>query len=119
MLTTLTPSALVTEMEVRMTKQHEFALITWIDSQVASSGWKFTSDLDDVKCLNIKSSGFIVFETDEQITLAPHFGEEEDGDHQISGAMIIPKVAITKRKDFYFEEMLGTPVVCDLISGDA
>lgn len=69
--------------------------IEWVDSTSLYGGvWKNIGDIDAMKgpC-TITSIGFLLKETKDYVSIAAHVS-----DSQVSGDMIIPKVAITKRK---------------------
>ena len=72
-------------------------LIEWVDSALDRHGWK---SLDEItaRAPIVRSVGFVVRETAEQIVLMPHLVEAQEGiEGQGCGEMTIPVVAIRTR----------------------
>ncbi len=71
--------------------------IEWIDSH-SGRGWR---NVDDIKptCapLPCRSVGWVLQETKEAITLAPHVAGNDTIVEQACGDMTIPKKAVTRR----------------------
>lgn len=69
--------------------------IEWIDS-CGPDGWTRTSEVETspVVC---RSVGWIIAESEEAMTIAPHLGPDSE-DPQCNGAITIPKVCVTKRR---------------------
>jgi hypothetical protein len=67
--------------------------LEWVDSSGSTDGWYHLKDFEPnlVWC---KSVGWVVYETDEYITVLPHMGDESQG----RGELTIPVCAIKKRK---------------------
>lgn len=66
-------------------------LAEWVDSSTRSR-WHALSDHDESDVTHIFSVGFLIAETVDSITLAPHLSAEEGGD--VDGCMTIPRVCI-------------------------
>jgi hypothetical protein len=70
--------------------------VKWVDSYGVSSGWE---DISDYKAdiLKIESVGFVIYEDEDVIALAPNYGEEtEHTPKQANGIMVIPKACVIK-----------------------
>lgn len=68
--------------------------INWVDS-VRASDWALLEDIDD-KPLDCVSVGFLIKETDEQITIAQNYGIKPE---QVCNLMTIPRCSIRDIKE--------------------
>ena len=73
-------------------------LIEWQDSRGVSAQWQFISTVKDDNLCICNSVGWVIKESKECVTIAPHIGIEIDGDNQVCGEMHIPKRSILKMK---------------------
>ncbi len=77
--------------------------IEWVDSS-GPSGWTEASAVQN-KCERIRSVGWILFESDEVLTIAPHVSYEQE-DPPCTGIITIPKQCIVKMRKVKWERML-------------
>jgi hypothetical protein len=77
----------------------ELAYIKWVDSFGVSSSWG-TLEPEHCKPIYCESIGYVVFENDEIVTVAPHrtLPHPSQPDMHYCGDMTIPKVAVVERK---------------------
>ena len=68
--------------------------INWVDS-VRASDWTLLEDVDD-KLLDCVSVGFLIKETNEQITIAQNYGIKPE---QVCNLMTIPRCSIRDIKE--------------------
>ena len=68
--------------------------INWVDS-VRASDWELLEDVDN-KLLDCVSVGFLIKETDEQITIAQNYGIKPE---QVCNLMTIPRCSIRDIKE--------------------
>ena len=73
--------------------------INWVDS-VRASDWTLLEDIDD-KPLDCVSVGFLIKETDEQITIAQNYGIKPE---QVCNLMTIPRCSIKDIKELKEEK---------------
>ena len=72
--------------------------VKWLDSRGATDHWIRIEDLAENHALEMTSVGFIIFENEIEIQIAPHIGIEENFEKtQVCGVMTIPKIAIKQR----------------------
>jgi hypothetical protein len=79
-------------------KDKRLVLVEWVDSG-EGRGWTPIEDIvrEPMVC---RSVGWLIHETEKGITVAAHYGSEEDGrSPQVCGDMLIPKVAVLSVKD--------------------
>jgi hypothetical protein len=69
--------------------------VEWIDSSGAN-GWNRVSETPQAP-ERIRSIGWVIAESDESITIAPHMTTDQD-DQNCMGALTIPKACIQRRK---------------------
>jgi hypothetical protein len=69
-----------------------------LDSRGVGSQWTSMHDLQHEPC-RCDSVGWLIYEDDEVIELAPHRTDIEHGDEmQVCGEMVIPRVCILERR---------------------
>jgi hypothetical protein len=74
----------------------ELTLLEWVDSLGCPQGWQLLEDTKAV-FVRIQSVGWVIDETSEAITLAPHLGFIGEEPNQAQGIMTIPKRCISSR----------------------
>jgi len=68
--------------------------IEWLDASSLTGGvWHSNEDAKDLEVITVTSVGFVVAETKDSITLAPHISTDE-----VCGDLCIPKCAIKKKR---------------------
>lgn len=70
--------------------------ITWVDSCGPPDIWNPVEVILEIRVVRVKSAGWVLHENKKQITLAGTIASNG----QVGGIIIIPKVAIRKRKDY-------------------
>jgi hypothetical protein len=71
--------------------------VWWVDS-ASTEGWIRIEAAKELECLQVVTIGFLVVETDTELTIASAWAMTEAGEQeQVSGMITIPKVAIQHR----------------------
>jgi hypothetical protein len=79
-------------------KQHDLALIEWLDSVQPISHWMLLSDAPVPEIIQCVSVGWVIAETKDVLMLAPNIGDiQSGGTAQASGIIRIPTAAVTRR----------------------
>jgi hypothetical protein len=76
------------------------AYVRWIDSFGVSPGWG-SLDPENCKPIYCESVGYVIFEDDEIVTVAPHrtLPHPSQPENHYCGDMTIPKVSIMERRE--------------------
>lgn len=69
---------------------NELKLVIWEDAFGCPSGWQVEEELQTTTSV-VHSVGFVVAETAEQLTLAPHVGGQNQENKQFAGVITLPK----------------------------
>ena len=69
---------------------NELKFVIWEDAFGFPSGWQREDELQ-IETSVVHSVGFIVAETAEQLTLAPHVGGQNQENKQFAGVITLPK----------------------------
>lgn len=69
--------------------------VKWMDSRGVSASWVFVDQVEHEACI-LHTVGAILKETEDVITIVPHFELKDGKIDQLCGEMTIPKVAIIK-----------------------
>jgi hypothetical protein len=77
-----------------------FALIEWHDSHHQSAWTRENPETEPIKCFSL---GWIMFEGDRAVTIAPHLAYDDDCECQRAGEMTIPRAAILSIKKLNLE----------------
>jgi hypothetical protein len=73
--------------------------VKWIDSRGAGGAWTMMKHIDQHSASTCESMGWIIYEDDMVLEIAPHRSDIDAGDEmQVCGEMVIPKVAILERR---------------------
>ncbi|HUU29381.1 MAG TPA: hypothetical protein VM123_16380 [archaeon] len=93
----MTRIAEVAQDKLKLNKHFKLVHILWLDSRGASPNWQYIDD-DEPQLIKCHTVGYLVHEGKDAKRIAPHIIEDEDGDVQVTGDMVIPNVAILKMK---------------------
>jgi hypothetical protein len=77
-------------------KRGDLVHVQWQDSLGCPQGWQLLEDVGSV-VVAIESVGWLLRESRDSITLAPHLGRVSGEVNQGQGIMTIPKRCITKK----------------------
>ncbi len=73
-------------------------MVEWLDSHMSGPGWQYVEEIDEEETgLLVRSVGFVLYLTDDAITLAPNYVEDPA---QVSQLMVIPKSAVQSITQF-------------------
>lgn len=75
--------------------ERKLLYIEWTDSRGCHASWQHVEAIADDEPCKLRSVGWVIKDTRDHIHLAPHIGDDPE---QVCGDMIIPKLAITKRR---------------------
>lgn len=75
-------------------KRTEFAIVQWRDSHGIGGGWVDRQDAAQRDTGMCWSSGWVIYEDDDQLTLAPHVAPQVD---DVAGEIVIPAEVIVQR----------------------
>jgi hypothetical protein len=70
-------------------------LIEWLDSAQPLPNWRFLDDLPPIECINCRSVGWLIAETEKVVMLAPNIGNNGE---QASGFIRIPVRSIVSKR---------------------
>lgn len=83
--------------------KRKLVFIKWVDSHSSNGAWRKIEDIvADNHPLHIDSIGWLIAETNVNVTIVPHMHSPEHDDILVThgcGEITIPKVAILKRKN--------------------
>lgn len=79
-------------------QQPELVHIVWADSFGLAAGWEDDTDVSTT-WVSVHTVGFVLAETNDAITVAPHVGYHGGLRNQVGGAVTIPKIAIVSRRE--------------------
>ena len=93
--------------------QYDVVLIRWSDSGTISDRWQDIEDLDFESCIECYTSGFLLDEKPDRLTIAGSIALNEDHKtSEVHMAITIPKSVITERRTLIHgvaKETGGTP----------
>ena len=86
---------------------HEYAIVEWIDSRIITTGWESMSGLKSYPVSTCVSSGVVIKQDDNQLTLAHSVGVDADSGSftAVCGRIIIPKISIKKLRIFNIHQL--------------
>lgn len=90
--------------EIKLENKFQLVKVSWVDSRGCSDRWERRSSLRDMTPCECISIGYLIEKNEEVILVAGHVVMEDDNDHQFSGVMSIPRVAIHYMKKIMVEE---------------
>lgn len=85
----------------------EIVCVEWVDSRGAGANWNFAKDIEKDGICIMESIGRVLYSSDQEICIAPHWGIEEDGDNQVCGEMHIPLVSIVNVQKLTVKKSAG------------
>lgn len=68
--------------------------VAWIDSRGVADRWQMLSEFDPQHICHCYTWGVLVREDDDELHVAQSLGREDDGDHQVTGIMTIPRMCV-------------------------
>lgn len=79
--------------------KYPLLLVEWVDSTRLGSEWTHLEHIQEPHPHRCISTGYLIKENRHAIIIAPHIGDADDpSNHASYGTMMIPKVAITRRR---------------------
>ncbi|WP_071058677.1 hypothetical protein [Pelistega sp. MC2] len=85
-------------------KPKTLTVFVWDDAFGAPAGWVFEDEIEKTVS-QVCSSGFLIDETDDTLTIAPHIGGNNQDRQQYAGTLTIPKRQITYRASMELSDL--------------
>ena len=73
-------------------------VVRWLDSRRPAAAWLRLSDFEPDGVCDCLSVGYIIYEDETQLTIAPNIADADSEDPQISGTIEIPVCAVVEKK---------------------
>ena len=73
-------------------------VVRWLDSRRPATAWLRLSDFEPEGVCDCLSVGYIIYENETQLAIAPNIADADSEDPQISGTIEIPVCAVVERQ---------------------
>lgn len=82
----------------------ELKLVKWVDAFGCPAGWQHEEEVEKGVSV-VQSVGFVIDETEQTLTLAPHIGGLNRDNRQMAGVITLPKQQIISAFSYPLPEL--------------